>query len=198
MSRAMTDIKRSSDEVGKIIKVIEEIAFQTNILSLNAAVEAARAGDAGRGFAVVAEEVRSLAKRCATATQDSALRIEAAVKSAEVGVRTGERVSAALGQINTAVRNVNHLVEQIAAASEEQARGIEQVNTAIRQADKVVQENAATSEETAATAEEISAQSRALQTTADHLARLTGITVSGDESARPSFNDMRPALAAKA
>ena len=93
MSRAILQIKASSDATAKIIKTIDEIAFQTNILALNAAVEAARAGEAGAGFAVVADEVRSLARRCAQAAKETAAKIEESVSNANQGVQVSSRVA---------------------------------------------------------------------------------------------------------
>jgi methyl-accepting chemotaxis protein len=182
MNASMDEIKKSSDEVAKIISTIEEIAFQTNILSLNAAVEAARAGDAGRSFAVVADEVRQLAHRCATATQESAQKIETAARKTEQGLLNARNVTGALLEINESVGKVTHLVEEIAAASQQQAQGIQQVNSAVQQMDKVVQSNAAGAEETASAAEEMSAQAEELRDSAALLASLAGVAVESEKS----------------
>jgi len=158
LGQAMHEIKKSSDDIGTIIKSIDEIAFQTNILALNAAVEAARAGEAGAGFAVVAEEVRSLAQRAAQAAKESGSRIEASIQKTSQGAELSEQAVASLNAVLERVRQVDHLVGEVATASKEQAQGIEQLNSAIAQIDKVTQSNASASEESAAAAEELNAQ----------------------------------------
>ena len=174
MSKAITEIKSSSDETAKIIKTIDEIAFQTNLLALNAAVEAARAGDAGKGFAVVAEEVRNLAQRSAEAARNTAEMIAGSVKNADNGVQVTDRVSEALKHTVTNSEKVAQLVAEIAAASNEQAQGIEQINTAVAQMDQVTQSNAANSEESASASEELSAQAEEMQRMVMELVTMVG------------------------
>jgi methyl-accepting chemotaxis protein len=183
MSDAMASIKNASDEVSKIIKTIDEIAFQTNLLALNAAVEAARAGEAGRGFAVVADEVRRLAQNSAAAAKESAIKIDAAVVKSNLGVETAKKVALALTEIGVNVKKANELVGEIAAASQEQSQGIAQVNIAIQQMDKVVQGNAASAEQTASAAEELSAQAEASREAVGELAHLIGIDSNARQSA---------------
>jgi methyl-accepting chemotaxis protein len=158
LSQAIDKIKTSADQTAKIIKTIDEIAFQTNLLALNAAVEAARAGDAGKGFAVVAEEVRSLAQRSAEAAKNTAEMIEGATRNADEGVRLGADVSRVLGEIVSGVAKVGDIVSEIAAASDEQAKGIKQINTAVSQVNLVTQQTASSSEQSASAAAELSAQ----------------------------------------
>ncbi len=162
MQDAIDKIKNSAAETAKIIKTIDEIAFQTNLLALNAAVEAARAGEAGKGFAVVAEEVRNLARRSAEAAKNTADLIEGAQKNAEAGVNVTAEVAKNLGGIKDNSGKVASLIAEIAAASKEQAQGIDQVNTAVSEMDKVVQQNAANAEESSSAAEELSGQAQEL------------------------------------
>ena len=131
LTSAMTDISSSSGEISKIIKVIDEIAFQTNLLAVNAAVEAARAGRHGRGFAVVAQEVRSLAGRSAKAAQATAELIDQSTKTVERGVANVEATSAALEEIRESVLKVRDIVGEISAASAEQSRGVSEVRHSI-------------------------------------------------------------------
>jgi len=172
MKQAMDAIKSSGDDISKIIKTIDEIAFQTNILALNAAVEAARAGEAGAGFAVVAEEVRNLAQRSAQSAKETAAKIEDSVKKSDHGVRISDKVAKSLGEIVEKARKMDALVAEIATASNEQTQGIGQVNTAVSQMDKVTQSNAGNAEETAAAAEELSAQAISMQEATAELRKL--------------------------
>lgn len=162
MIDAMEKIRAASEGTSQIIKDINEIAFQTNLLALNAAVEAARAGDAGRGFAVVAEEVRSLALRSKEAAKKTEDLIKMSVGHAENGRVISGEVAGSLTEIVSAAGKVNDIVSEIAVASQEQSRGIEQVNTAVSEMDKVVQVAAANAEESSSAAEELSSQSEEL------------------------------------
>ena len=174
MTAAMADIQTASGNIAKILKTIDEIAFQTNLLALNAAVEAARAGEAGAGFAVVADEVRSLAQRSAQAAGETADMIADSVGKSERGVAISGKVALGLQEIVAKARQVDELVAEIAAASKEQSQGIGQVNTAISQMDKVTQSNAASAEESASAAEELNAQAETLRHTVSELEQLVG------------------------
>ncbi|MGJ0508699.1 MAG: methyl-accepting chemotaxis protein [Methylocystis sp.] len=155
MSEAMNAISASAQSIGKIIKVIDEIAFQMNLLALNAAVEAARAGQHGRGFAVVAQEVRNLAGRSAKAARETAEMIEDSVKRVNEGVTIARETSDALDQIVGNVVKVKDLVAEIAVASAEQSRGISQINIAMNQVSKSSQEGSQQAEQLAASASEL-------------------------------------------
>lgn len=159
MLDAMEELKRSSAEISKIIKVIDEIAFQTNILSLNAAVEAARAGDAGKGFAVVAEEVRNLAQRSAQAAKDTSGIIEHNIELSEKCLNITGQVSGSLSEINVESTKVNELLEEISTASQEQELGIGQINQAVSQMERVIQANATTAHESATSADQLTVYS---------------------------------------
>lgn len=158
MMSAMEDLKKSSGEIAKIIKVIDEIAFQTNILSLNAAVEAARAGEAGKGFAVVAEEVRSLAQRSAQAAKDTAVIIESNITMSENGARIAREVQQSVSDIDEQSKKVSELLDEISVATDEQAQGVSQINKAISQMEIVLASNASTAEESAAASKALYAQ----------------------------------------
>lgn len=138
---AMNGIEESSSQIGSIVKVIDEIARQTDLLALNAAIESARAGDAGRGFAVVATEVRALAMRSADATQQ--IRDLVSTSSGQVieGVALVSESGRALARIVTAVSDLNDLVSGIAQGASEQAAGLAQVNVAIARIDSIADED---------------------------------------------------------
>lgn len=160
---AMDNIRGCSGEIRNIIKTIEDIAFQTNILSLNAAVEAARAGDAGRGFSVVAEEIRNLATKSAQASRETTALIERSLEAVDVGARIAHDTARSLEDVVTGVRSVAQAVDGISGASGDQARSAELVSRGIEQISNVVQDNSATAEESAAASEELSAQAQMLR-----------------------------------
>ncbi|WNG51192.1 HAMP domain-containing protein [Archangium minus] len=153
--KAVKETVGAMSSIAEKISIIEEIAYQTNLLALNAAIEAARAGEHGKGFAVVATEVRKLAERSRTAAKEiSGL----ATSSVKVATRSGEL----LGSLVPSIRKTADLVQEVVAASVEQASGVAQMNKAMGHVDQVTQRNASASEELASTAEELSSQAEAL------------------------------------
>ena len=163
MMGAMEEISDRSDQIGKIIKTINDIAFQTNILALNASVEAARAGRAGQGFVVVAKEVRSLADQVAAASKDTAELIEEAVQAVEKGKKVASMTAESLIKVVESIRRVVSTVDKIAVSCKEQSNSIVQIKSEAHQISGVVQSNSATSEELAAASEELSSQALVLK-----------------------------------
>ncbi len=158
LSKAIHNIKQSSDETAVIIKTIDEIAFQTNLLALNAAVEAARAGDAGKGFAVVAEEVRNLAIRSADAARDTAAMIEESVSKSADGVALNQEALRNLQEIDGQVTKFGAMMADIVSASGQQASGVSQINDGMTHLNQLTQQNAANAEESASASSELSSR----------------------------------------
>jgi len=139
---AMSEIEASSGKVGAIVALIENIAFQTNLLSLNASVEAARAGAAGKGFAVVAAEVRDLAGRTTDASNEINELIKASSSRIQSGVDLIDKTGASLNEIMEAIKNVDNYVQDISNASQEQAAGVAEVTNTLMGIEKRTQTNA--------------------------------------------------------
>jgi aerotaxis receptor len=158
MVQRMGEIREASKRIGEIIQVIDSISFQTNILALNAAVEAARAGEAGRGFAVVAGEVRALAGKTTDAAREIKALIGNATERVEGGNVLAEATGQTVRQSAQAVERVFGLIADMSRAAQEQAQGVGQVNTAVNQLDNVTQQNAAMVEELSAAARSLHQQ----------------------------------------
>lgn len=155
-------INDTSKQIENIISEIEDIASQTNLLSLNAAIEAARAGDAGKGFAVVAEQIRSLSEQSAKAAVDTRQLIESAIAVSNEGNEAVERVSTSIAKVINGMKEVADSSQKLSEIAEEQAKAMEQAETGINQISDVVQSNSANAEETSATSEELSAQAETM------------------------------------
>ena len=154
----MRQIDASSKRIGEIIEVIDGIAFQTNILSLNAAVEAARAGPQGRGFAVVASEVRALAQRTAGAAKEVRVLIEESGRTVQAGTRHADLALGTIDKALGSVLQVAGLIQQISHGAQEQLTGISQINEAVGQLDAITQSNASLVQQVAASAVSLQGQ----------------------------------------
>ena len=157
-------INDTSKQIENIISEIEDIASQTNLLSLNAAIEAARAGEAGKGFAVVAEQIRSLSEQSAKAAVDTRQLIESAIAVSNEGNEAAERVSTSIEKVINGMKEVADSSQKLSKIAEEQVNAMEQADAGINQISDVVQSNSASAEETSATSEELSAQAETMNT----------------------------------
>jgi methyl-accepting chemotaxis protein len=198
LTTSMKEISTASEETQKIVKTIDEIAFQTNLLALNAAVEAARAGEAGAGFAVVADEVRNLALRAAEAAKNTAALIDGSVKQIQDGCELVDTTNVAFHEVAESSTKIAQLVAEINAASSEQSQGIEQINTAVGEMDKVVQQNAATAEESASAAEEMNAQAQQMKASVAELVAIVQGAVASKQPGTDLAALGRPAPSAQA
>lgn len=155
---SMGEVAASSSKMDDIIQVIDDIAFQTNLLSLNASVEAARAGEQGKGFSVVAEAVRELAQRSAQSAKEISVLIKDVGEKIRVGTEKAEASGAVFSKILGSVGKVSSISNEISSAAQEQSTGIGQISTSMNQLDQITQSNAAAAEEIAATVGELKAQ----------------------------------------
>ena len=158
MMEAMERINETSQRIGNVISEIEDIASQTNLLSLNASIEAARAGEAGRGFAVVADQIRNLAEQSAKSAVNTRELIEGSIREIETGNEVANRTAEALGQVVEDIHAIAQSAKNLSEATKLQAEAMEQAEAGVNRISEVIEANSATSEELSATSEELSAQ----------------------------------------
>ena len=205
----ISDIVKVITEIGTRTKVINDIVFQTKLLSFNASVEAARAGEHGKGFAVVAEEVGNLAQMSGNAAREISGMLDESVKKVEAivsetktsvesiiiaardkidhGIQTANRCSSVLEELVGKVDEINVMATEVSTASQEQARGVQEITRAMNQLDQVTQQNASASQQAAASAEEMSSQAGVLREVVQELQRtVRGKSAGGETSSRPS------------
>ena len=162
MMAAMERINQTSNKIGNIISEIESIASQTNLLSLNASIEAARAGDAGRGFAVVADQIRDLADQSAKAAISTRELIEGSLQEVAEGSQAAEQASTSILSVVEGMKQIADTSKELSLMAETQAAAMREAEKGVNQISEVVQNNAATAEESSATSEELSAQTISL------------------------------------
>jgi methyl-accepting chemotaxis protein len=165
-TQAMDEINDKVSSINEAIEVIDQIAFQTNILSLNAAVEAATAGEAGKGFAVVAQEVRNLASRSAEAAKEIKDIVEQATSKANEGKSISDNMIHGYKDLNDKIASTIEIIEKVAVSSKEQERGITQINDAVTTLDQATQQNAHVAEEISTMSAQIAHMSNSLVTAA--------------------------------
>lgn len=159
---ATRNIDQSSAQIGSIIKTIEDIAFQTNVLALNASVEAARAGAAGKGFAVVSDEVKNLAAKSDEAAKNTSMLIGRSIQDVRTGTESTNLAISAMQVINECIQSIKQLMDEIALASVQQSEMIVSVEDRIKEVSRVTEANSAAAEESAAVSNELSDQARTL------------------------------------
>lgn len=159
---ATKNIDQSSAQIVSIIKTIEDIAFQTNVLALNASIEASRAGTAGKGFSVVSDEVRSLASKSAEAAQNTSTLVSQSIDAAKTGTESSSLAISAMQVIGECIQSIKVLMDEISRASVQQSEMIVAVENRIKEVSKVIEANSDAAEESAAVSNELSTQARTL------------------------------------
>ena len=162
MVDAMARIDETSKKIGNIISEIEDIASQTNLLSLNASIEAARAGEAGRGFAVVADQIRQLAEQTTKSAVDTRDLIEGALQEIAEGNTAADHAAESIGNVVNGIQQIAESSKHISDVAKTQANAMDQAEQGVNQISEVVQSNSASAEETSATSQELSAQATSL------------------------------------
>jgi len=175
---SMENIFRSGDKTSAIVKNVDEIAFQTNLLALNAAIEAAHAGEAGAGFAVVADEVRNLAKRASDAAKNTAGMIEDMMKRVREGSGLVVRTNESFAQVSESYLKIGNMLDEIATASDVQAKESTLITAAVADIDNVTRQNVSGSEESAAASQELSLQAAQME----HIVEELNIIINGNRS----------------
>lgn len=214
-NQQMSDIVKLIQEIGNKTKVINDIVFQTKLLSFNASVEAARAGEHGKGFAVVAEEVGNLAQMSGNAAKEISEMLEGSIsrvtgivhetrskvesltvegkKKVEFGVEVAKQCGDVLNEIVTNVSSVSSMAVEISSASQEQSQGISEINKAMAQLEQVTQQNSIATQETASAAEELSAQAESLKNAVGDLLQV----IEGSQGRTPAHSFRVPKQKAK-
>jgi len=163
MTKAVKEISEGGEAINRVIKIIEDIAEQTNILALNASVEAAHAGQHGKGFAVVAEEVRDLSQRSSALVKETETLILDTIRKTILGVKIADETYTSFNEILSEIKESSGIMNKIAEVSKEQNVSISQINTGVERVAGVVKRNNSTAEESAAASQEISAQAEVLE-----------------------------------
>ncbi len=190
MKTAIGNTVAAGEETAGIVRTIDEIAFQTNLLALNASIEAARSGEAGAGFAVVAEEVKKLAARSIEAAKETSARIEKSNDHILAAAKVNEAVFKALMENSEISAKVTTLVREVAAASDEQARGVEQINEAVTEMDSTVQQIAAMAEESACASQQMNAEAHGMKGIVHEL----DLLIHGEQSGNCGNQNLIPRL----